>query len=310
MTKNHKMNKKTFTKYFNVCQTPLDFLDIPLDKDIEVFICPFLIENTKLENKFSLEVYDRLVSFLSKLNKEFVMPNKKALGISFLSHLHEPNEIHFGYSKRSKGKAIAKEKATVIFEALRNNSFAKQGIHTTNEAHNVLLLVKGIGQDIMSDFILNVCRDIFSKFTAKQMIKNNITNTKSFQCEFYNDNSTKWEKERYILPVYQEGKIILVPKNIVSGKRAYSTRYNWFIARNHIAIEIINKKVTLKNDEHFFKKLKNGAKKIIIKKIYEAYKKPKEDLIQFVLDYPGSLDSFVQYAKEHYPEIDLNNLDL
>lgn len=302
--------KNTFIDHYSIKSKSPDFLNILMDKDIEVFICPFLIENSKLENKLSLKIYNRLESFFTKLNKEYVKPNKKNLGVSFLSQLHEPNEIHFGYSSTNKGKAVAQEKAAVIFDALRNNRFAKQGLHTTNEAHNVLLLVKGIGQDIMSDIILNVCRDLFSEFTIEQVKKYKITDTKTFSCEFYNSNSEKWEKKDFVLPVYKNKKIILVPQKIVSGKRAYSIRYNWFVASNHIAVELMNKKIRSKKDDQFFKTLKDGTKKIIVKKIYETYKKPKEELIQFVLNYPGSLDEFIQYAKDNYPEIDLNDLNL
>ena len=64
--------------------------------DIEVFICPFLIDHSKIEKEFSRKVYTRLVNFLTDLNRNYVKPNKRNKGIQFLSHLHEPNEIHFG----------------------------------------------------------------------------------------------------------------------------------------------------------------------------------------------------------------------
>jgi len=38
--------------------------------------------------------------------------------------------------------------------------FSSFGITITDEAHNVLLLVDGIGPDIMSDIISNICKDI------------------------------------------------------------------------------------------------------------------------------------------------------
>ncbi|MEZ4809392.1 MAG: hypothetical protein R2819_03455 [Allomuricauda sp.] len=300
--------KNLFTEYYGIKSATIDFFDIPLDEDIEVFICPFLVENTKGKINFSRKVYDRLVGFLTELNKNYIKPNKRDLGISFLSHLHEPNEIHFGYSSSNKGKAVAREKAIMIFDALRSNRFAKKGLHTTNQAHNVLLLVKGIGQDIMSDIILNVCRDIFAKFTSDVVKKHSILNIKEFECEHYNVKSKKWMKTKYELPVYQNKKIILVPKKIVSGKRAYSTRYNWFVSSNYISVQILNKPNISKKEKKLFKKLKDGTRKIIIKKVYETYKKPKEDLIQFVINYPGSLDEFIQYAKENYPEIDLSDL--
>ncbi|WP_435623153.1 hypothetical protein [Flagellimonas sp.] len=300
--------KNSFSQYHGIKPSDIDFFDIPLDSDVEVFICPFLIENTKMKIPFSRKVYDRLVGFLTELNKNYVRPNKRNLGISFLSHLHEPNEIHFGYSSSNKGKAVAKEKATMIFDALRRNRFAKKGLHTTNQAHNVLLLVQGIGQDIMSDIILNVCRDIFAEFTFYVIEKQGIKNTKKFECEYYDYNTKKWKRDYFNLPVYKGKKIILVPRKIVSGKRAYSERYNWFVSSNYISVRILNKPKISRKEQRLFKKLKNGTKIIIIKRVYEAYKKPKKDIIDFVINYPGSLDEFVQYAKENYPEIDLSDL--
>ena len=305
------MNKmeNMFKKYYGVNENEVEFINIPLKSDIEVFICPFLIDHSKIEKEFSRKVYTRLVNFLTDLNRNYVKPNKRNKGIQFLSHLHEPNEIHFGFSSRNKGKAVAKEKATIIFDALRNNRFAKQGLETTNQAHNVLLLVKGIGQDIMSDITLNVCRDIFAEFTKKIVYKYNISKVTKFNCEYYNDTLKKWDSMKFELPEFESKKIILVPKNIVSGKRIYSTRYNWFMASKIISVKILNKNNVSNKDEKLFKKLKNGTKKIIIKRVYNAHKKPKEKLIQFILDYPGSLDQFIKYAKEHYPEIDLSDLN-
>lgn len=299
----------TFKEEFGIDKNDIEFINIPLESDIEVFICPFLINHSKIESEFSNKIYKRLVSFLTDLNKNYVKPNKRNKGIKFLSRLHEPNEIHFGYSSRNKGKAVAKEKATIIFNALRNNRFAKQGLETTNQAHNVLLLVKGIGQDIMSDITLNVCRDIFAEFTKKIVNKYNISKVGIFNCEYYNDTLNKWDTIKFQLPKFENKKIILVPKNIVSGKRIYSTRYNWFVASKIISVKIMNKGNISKKDNKLFKRLESGTKKIIIKRVYDAYKKPKEDLIQFVLDYPGSLDQFIKYAKEHYPEIDLSDLN-
>ena len=54
--------------------------------------------------------------------------------------------------------------------------------------------------------------------------------------------------------------------------------------------------------------LTDGTKKAVIKEIYKNYKKPKEDLIDFVIEFKGSLDAFLRYAKEHYPELNLTNL--
>jgi hypothetical protein len=167
------------------------------------------------------------------------MKNDRKKGISFLSTLNEPNEYNLGYSGNIKGKGIASSKAEIIFDSLRNNRFAKKGISITNEAQNVLLLVKGIGQDNMSDVLANTCRDIFAEFTERQCIKYNVP-TNEVEIIFYDDILKKWSKKNVNLPNYNGKYKILIPKNIISGKRDYSARYNWFIANNHISVGILN----------------------------------------------------------------------
>jgi len=159
----------------------------------------------------------------------------------------------------------------------------------------------------MSDIIANVCRDIFSDFTLQICRKHNIyTIAKSI--EFYNSIKGFWEVTKVELPDYAGKPIILLPKFIISGGRAYANLYNWFIAKNYISLEILNRKKTLPTDGQFIFKLKDGTQKAIIKKIYKAYRKPKDELIDFVKKFRGSLDEFVWYARENYPELNLDDL--
>jgi hypothetical protein len=281
-----------------------EFADIPVnDEDLQAFICPFLIESSK-PDQLALRTSNRLKSFLAELNRTYIKTNDLKNGIPFLDHLHEPNEYHLGYSATNKGKAVSKSKAQEIFTSLRNNRFAKQGLSITNEAHNVLLLVDGIGQDIMSDIIANVCRDIFADFTTKICVKYSIA-THKINIEYYNDASKKWERKIADLPI-NGSHIILIPNKLLSGGRAYSERYNWFISSNYISKEILNQKNPPKGT---VVQMNDGTRKAIIKEIYKQYKKPKKDLIDFVLQYPNSLDEFIEYAKIHYPELKLDNLE-
>lgn len=292
-----------FTAHFKIKKTAIDFVDIPVnDEDLLAFICPFLIENNK-SDKLILKLSNRLKNFLAELNKTYIKTNDFKNGIPFLDHLHEPNEYHLGYSSSNKGKAVSKSRAKDIFTALRNNRFAKQGLSITNEAHNVLLLVDGIGQDIMSDIIANVCRDIFADFTTKICTKHSVV-TKPTKIEFYNDTSKKWEQKTVNLPS-NFGHIILIPAKTLSGGRAYANLYSWFVSSNYISKEVLNRKNPPKQ---MIMQMKDGTKKAIIKEIYKQYKKPKKDLIDFVLKYPNSLDEFIEYAKSHYPELKIDHL--
>ena len=292
-----------FTSHFKIKTKDIEFVDIPVnDEDLLAFICPFLIENNK-SDKIVLKISNRLKNFLSELNKTFIKTNDFKNGIPFLDHLHEPNEYHLGYSASNKGKAVSKSKAQDIFTSLRNNRFAKQGLSITNEAHNVLLLVDGIGQDIMSDIIANVCRDIFGDFTTKICKKYSIP-TRPTKIEFYNDNTKKWEQINIDLP-FNNGSIIVIPNKLLSGGRAYANLYNWFVSSNYISKEVLNQKSPSKK---MVTQMKDGTRKAVIKEVYKQYKKPKKDLIDFVLKYQNSLDEFIDYAKTHYPELILDHL--
>jgi hypothetical protein len=297
---------KKFTTHFKIKRTDtVEFVDIPVDEeDLLAFICPFLIERDKSE-KLILKVSNRLKNFLQELNSTYIKTNDFKKGIPFLNHLHEPNEYHLGYSSSNKGKAVSRSRAEDIFNALRNNRFAKKGFSITNEAHNVLLLVDGIGQDIMSDIIANVCRDLFADFTSNICHKYSIK-TYPINIEYYNDKSNRWEKKSANLPV-NNTHIILIPDKLLAGKRAYASNYNWFISSNYISKEILNQKETPKN-RIMVQEMKDGTRKAIIKEIYKQYKKPKKDLIDFVLKYSKSLDEFLEYAKTHYPELKFDDI--
>lgn len=301
------MKTKTVKSHYSIPKTTsVDFFDIPIDSDVKAFICPFLIANNR-DKKLADAVYKQLNAFLTKLNKDFIMPNDRPNGLNFLSHLHEPNEYHFGYSDANKGKGISKSRAEDIFTALRNNRFARGGVSITNEAHNVLLLVKGIGQDIMSDFAANVCRHIFAVFTETQCKKHGIP-TIPTQIEYFDAPTGSWKTAKVNLPSYLGKKLIFVPSWLVAGNRAYHSLYNHFIASHYIAIELLAEKKKAPAGSKVIIELKNGTKKAIIKEIVRVYGKAKGDLIDFVLSYQGSLQQFLDYAKEHYPELDLSDL--
>ncbi|WP_295793536.1 hypothetical protein [Mucilaginibacter sp.] len=295
----------TFKQHFGIPDSqPVEFQNIPLEEDLEVFIDPFLITNNR-DTGFFNGLYVQLTGFFTKLNRDYIVPNDQRNGLLFLDNLHEPNEYHLGYSASNKGRAISATRAGTIFEALRNNRFARGGVSITNQAHSVLLLVTGIGQDIMSDTIENVCRDKFAAFTLEQCLKHNIP-TESFQRHYYNAAHEVWEYADFELPSYLGKPIILLPKEVLSSPRAYVNNFNYFVAGNFIGPDIIKGKITVTKEGRFVKTLKDGTKRQITKNIVEVYRKPKSELVDFVVEYNDSVDRFTDYAKEHYPPANLS----
>ncbi|WP_438712036.1 hypothetical protein ACSTS3_06125 [Aquimarina muelleri] len=300
------MKLKTFNEHFGITEQKTEHLNILIDNDLEAFIDPYHIANN-LNNMIAKKMYIRSKSFLERLNRTYIVPNDRKNGLKFLSHLHEANEYHLGYSYNNKGKGIGPTKADLVFDSLSANKFAKAGISVTNEAHNVLLLVKGIGQDNMSDTLANVCRDILAEFTLQQCLKYNIEVFER-KIEYYDHSTAKWLTKKVKLPIYNGKHIILVPQFLTSGQRIYNNRYNWFISSNFISKEILNGTIKLDVDGKFITELKNGTKKPIIKNINNHFRKPKEKLIDFVKSYNGSLIDFQDYVKLNYPSIDIDKL--
>ena len=300
-----KKVKKNFNGHFNVTK-PTEHVNILLGSDLELFIDPYNIANN-LQNKVAKRVYLRSKSFLENLNRTYIIPNDRINGLAFLSHLQEANEYGFGYSKTNKGKGIGSTKAEVIFDSLSNNLFAREGLSITNEAHNVLLLVKGIGADNMSDTLANVCRDIFADFTYEQCLLHNIPTSK-VQVEYFDSTRNCWMFKDVNLPSFGGKKIILVPKFLIGGERAYTTAFNWFISSNYLSKDILNGTLKTSHSKGFVNRLKNGTRRAIIKNINKHFKKPKGELVDFVKKYNGSLLEFQMHIKNNFPNITDNQL--
>ncbi len=298
----------TFNNYFHITDESYSHLNILLENDTEVFIDPYQIVNNRSEDEISERIYQRNKSFFKTLNNKYVIPKKRKEGIKFLSNLREANSYHLGYASKNNGKGVGDIKAKTIFDALSNNRFTQQGISIINEAHNVLLLVEGIGQDNMSDTLGSVCRDIFAEYTLKQCKKYNIQ-VSEFEIKFYNSSNQKWESKKVKLPSYKRKEIILVPKSLISKSTLYPNCYNWFMSKEYISKEILTKKIQVDERSRFVTKLKNGEEKCLIKEVNNRYKKKKGKLIEFEIQYNGSLDKFQEHAKIHYLSINVNDLN-
>lgn len=295
------MKKIYFNDYFKIKESA-EHLNIPLDGDLEAFLCPYKIVNNR-QTELPGRVYYRSKAFMEILNG-YIQDKNNSKGLKLLFHLHESKEFHLGYSEKNKGSAVGKDKAKVIYEALENNDFVRKKITITDEPQNVLLLVAGIGPDNMSDILSNVCKDIFAEFTYNQCIKYNIP-TEKFIIEYFNDQSKKWDSKDVLLPSYQGKGIILIPKILGSPKREYYQMYNRFIAKNHIAIDILNGKKPTTNFERHIRTSKKGIQTPIVKNIMEDFGKPKGELIDFVREYGDkTLLDFQEHIKKVFSELD------
>lgn len=294
----------SFNSHFGIDRSSAEHLDILLESDIKAFICPFIIKNN-LNHNIARRLIKRSTAFLKTLTNDYVIPMKENEGIKFLSHLREANEYRLGYSAMNLGKGVGELKAEEIYKYFSTSKFVQKGVSVTNEAHNVLLLISGIGQDLMSDILGNICRDIFAEYTLEQC-KKHITpldSLKKFNIEFFNEHTNEWDRKKVLLPIYNDKKIILIPQFICSQPRLYQNLYNWHIASFFYAPDIISGSIKVDPNDDFTIKLKNGKVIAKVRNIYDHYRKPKDQLHLHVLKYSKSLVEFQLYAKDHYLSI-------
>jgi hypothetical protein len=135
-------------------QAELDFVDVDVRGDTPLFLDPQAVR--RLPGTWGHEcvayVQDFFTSVLQAINE-----GRNADARRLLRGLREPNETHLGLSRgRARGRALGPESARRVWEALSKSQAAQTGLLTHLE--DTILLVPGIGPDIVSDIGTNLIR--------------------------------------------------------------------------------------------------------------------------------------------------------
>lgn len=272
-------------------QFELDFVDIPLDTDIQLFIDPYAI--SKREDLFSQESSQIIVNFFQGIiddirNKDYPTAKFK------LSRLSEPNETHLGLSSnKPMGKGVSGDQSIDVFERLRSSKAVETGF--IKDISDCELVIPGIGRDKISDMVTNIIKTKLLDYTEEQCNTYNIPTTSVPSGRVWNPLTSKWEERYTNLPIYKDKKIILVPKIIVRYSLEFSHQkfYNQFVLE-YLQEEHINASSGLVTI------LKNGNH-VVYKKDLKAdsrYKLSKEFLYNFSEEHPEVLGQYLESLPE------------
>lgn len=192
-------------------QDQLEFVDIDLDDDNLLFIDPRLIEMGT--DKYSKQMQTNIESFWSELIK-FVKAKDAPNVFKILSGMKEPNETKLGYaSSKKQGNSISDKIKPKLIEAIQNNKAVQSGI--LSHFADVELFIKDVSSDRISDITTKIIKRILIDFTIDECKKHKIPVFNVSQDNIYNPVTKKWEKDKFLLPVYEGKPILFVPKNIV-----------------------------------------------------------------------------------------------
>ncbi len=133
-------------------QPGLDFVDIPVNGDIRLFVDPyaFTLENDPWfvdSNNLIIDYFSLLIEAIRAGNIDHA--NR------LLTNLHEPRETHLGFSAvGSSGRGIGPDQATDLLDALRNSQAVQTG--KLKDLADAELLIPGISADKISDITTNI----------------------------------------------------------------------------------------------------------------------------------------------------------
>lgn len=274
------------SEYFELDRTQpyLDFVDVPLHTDLEVFVSPVAIRS--LTSTWASDCISLLQSFFETVI-DSIAEGDKDRAVSLLASLNERNEFHLGYSKgKSKGHGFGFGSSSDISKAISESKAAESRL--LSDLEDACLMVEGIGPDMVSDAVCNIIRGPLIAYTQEM-------------CQFYGIPLTPgvssgpiWnpEKEDWItrfenLPVTNFGKLILVPKIIVR----FGVGYNLDSYYRHYLMPVMQD-AEKKAGTGLVHTLRDGRKRVCKKDLAKKYGSGKSAVIDQTVKYPEVLKAY------------------
>lgn len=194
----------------------IDFIDINLDTDTELYIDPTLID--RLPTSWCIETKKILQDYFDNVFECCKAKNYSRLD-SLVAFGKEPNETKLGLSvEQSRGKGSKPDSLRNIFRTVAEQCLIENGL--VEKPSDLCIFVHNFAEDRMSDLITNIIRCQLYKFTIHQCEKLDINMShKQYNLGQYWDTTLKkWNTLTGNALLVENKKILLVPKNIVRRK--------------------------------------------------------------------------------------------
>jgi len=277
------------SEYFNLNKTQpfLDFVDVPLDTDLAVFLEPSAINS--LDSPWGHELSSLLKSFFSTVLK-LIKAGDHRKAQRLLSSLNESNEFHLGYSiGKSRGHGFGSDSAMSVWDALTQSGAAVTGL--LKDLEDTALLINGIGTDMISDAVCNILRGALIKYTQDMCKYYGIPLTPDVATgPIWNPQEERWEQTLAPQPMTDFGRVTLVPKILVRHRLTYDSDYYY----RHYMLPVMQNE-HIKQHSSLVRTLKDGREEVTKKSLYEKYGKGKLAVVEQTCLRPHILE---QYKKE------------
>jgi hypothetical protein len=278
-------NDPTVAEFFGLgmSQAELDFVNVPANNDIPLFLDPFAIS---LRTDPWSQGCGHLVHAYFQHLVERIRAVDRQGALDLLAHLKEPNETRLGYSRgRSQGAGIGRDQSRALYEALSQSSAVQTGF--INHLEETELMVEGVGRDKISDLTTNLLRGHLVTYTQEQCDLLGIPVRSVPLPPVFDLSRLQWESRYHDLPVTERGPLLLVPKAIVR----YDASYNADNYYHSVVLEFLQAE-ELRAGSSLVHVLKSGKERVFKKDLEKRFVKTKEFLFEFSKDHPQVLAEY------------------
>jgi hypothetical protein len=281
-------------------QATLDFVDVDVERDTKVFVSPRAL--TLMQTDWGDGCVSLVQNFFEAVLQR-IKDGDDAGAEALLQELKEPNETHLGMSRgKSRGRALGDESAHDVWSALSQSAAAKSGL--IHDLEDTVLLIHGVGIDIVSDVTTNIIRGPLIEYTQEQSRQLGIPLIADVPSgPMWHPSRREWITQFVELPMTKTGKLLLVPKAIVRRTSLYDMQEYY----RHFMLEHMQRE-ELKAGSALITMLKNGPK-VHKTDLIDRYGSDKKAVIAQTMKYPDVLDEY-RKEKQKRPFVPLSHEDL
>jgi len=274
------------SEYFKLGRTQpyLDFVDVRLDTDIEVFVDPSAIKS--MDSPWGHECTSLIQRFFETV-LQCIKAGDHSGARNLLSSLNERNEFHLGFSSgRSQGHGFGSESANSVWQALTRSKASVSGL--LQDLEDTCLLIPGIGTDMISDAVCNIIRGPLLKYTNDMCIYYGIpTQGQVASGPIWNPSKGQWDQTFVPLPMTNYGKVVFIPKIFVRHRLWY--KYDEYY-RHYLLPEMQTEE--LNANTALVEVLRDGTRRVTKKVLIEKYGADKLAVVAETLKRPHILEKY------------------
>lgn len=204
--------------------------------------------------------------------------------------LSEPNETHLGLSVGlARGRGLGPDSAKSILDALKESEAVRTGL--ISDLEETVLLIPGIGPDLISDITTNIIRGPLIDYTTAICRQYGIPLSPNVDSgPVWNATNRNWDNFFVSLPMVDGEKLLLVPKSIVRVRLDYSVDEYY----RHVILRRLAER-ELQAGSELVKIAKEGPPTIRLDDVQKKYGASKDLIVKETLADPELLKLYAKY---------------